>query len=75
MYGLYVMVLFFKDNQMLQSKLAYKQWLLKWNQRMAYQDVLDNCHDIGITETDLHKESTFEIKYQTSCTGWLGKTP
>ena len=40
---------------MIISKLTYNQQLLEVNQRMAYQAVLDNDHDLGITETDLHE--------------------
>ena len=29
--------------------------MVKWNQRLAYQGVLDNCEDVGITEAELHE--------------------
>ena len=45
----------FKDSPMLKSKLEYNQCLLKVNQYMVYQGVLDNCHDVGITEIDLQE--------------------
>lgn len=45
----------FKDSPMLKSELEYNQCLLDVNQCMVYQGVLDNCHDVGITETDLHE--------------------
>ena len=40
---------------MLRSKLAYNQRLLEVNQRMAYQEILNKCHDVVITETDLYE--------------------
>ena len=52
--SLFVTVLLFKDKPRFQSELAYDQRLLEVNQRISYQRVLDNCHDVGITETDLH---------------------
>ena len=45
----------FKDSPMLKSELEYNQCLLEVNQCMAYQGVLDNCHNVGITETDLQE--------------------
>ena len=40
---------------MFQSELLYDQHVIKRNQRIAYQGVLDNCEDVGITEADLHE--------------------
>ena len=41
----------FKDNPILCSELTYNQQLLKINQHLVCQGVLDNCNDVGITET------------------------
>ena len=40
---------------MFHSKLLYDQHVIERNQRLAYQGVLDNCEDIGITEAELQE--------------------
>ena len=37
------------------SKMEYDQRVIEMNQRLTYQGVLDNCKDIGITETELQE--------------------
>ena len=45
----------FQDNTVLRSELEYDQHVIETNQRLAYQGVLDNCKDIGITEAELQE--------------------
>ena len=45
----------FRDNPMFHSELKYDQHVIETNQRLAYQGVLDNCKDVGITETELQE--------------------
>ena len=45
----------FQDNSMLRFEMEYNQHVIKTNQRLAYQGVLDNCKDVGITKTKLQK--------------------
>ena len=40
---------------MFHSDFLYDQYVIKRNQCLAYQKMLDNCEDIGITEADLHE--------------------
>ena len=35
--------------------MEYDQRVIKMNQRLAYQGVLDNCKDIRITEAELQE--------------------
>ena len=39
----------FQDNYMLCSEMDYDQRVIETNQQLAYQGVLDNCKDVGIT--------------------------
>ena len=43
----------FQDNPMLSSELEYHQQIIKMNQRLAFQGVLGNCHDVGIIKSEL----------------------
>ena len=45
----------FEDNPMLHSELEYNQQIIKTNQQLAFQGVLDNCHNVGITESELQE--------------------
>ena len=47
----------FQANSMLllRSEMAYDQRVIEVNQRLAYQGVLDNCKDVGITDTELQE--------------------
>ena len=45
----------FGDDSMFHSELLYDQHVIERNQRLAYQGVLDNCEDVGITEAELHE--------------------
>ena len=45
----------FRDDSMFHSELLYDQHVIKKNQRLAYQGVLDNCEDVGITEAELQE--------------------
>ena len=40
---------------MLRSELAYGQQLLKMNHPPAFQGVLDNCQDVGITKIEFQE--------------------
>ena len=40
---------------MLCSELEYDQKMIQMNQRLVFQRVLDNCHEVGITETELQE--------------------
>ena len=42
----------FQANSMLRlrSEMEYNQRVIKMNQQLAYQGVLDNCKDVGIAE-------------------------
>ena len=35
--------------------MEYNQHVIKKNQRLAYQGVLDNCKDVGIAEVELQQ--------------------
>ena len=35
--------------------MEYNQHVIERNQRLAYQGVLDNCKDVGITEAELQQ--------------------
>ena len=37
------------------SKMEYDQQVIERNQQLAYQGVLDNCKDVGITEAELQE--------------------
>ena len=39
----------------LRSELQYDQQVMERNQQLVYQGLLDNCNDVGITETELQK--------------------
>ena len=39
----------------LRSEMEYDQQVIERNQRLAYQGLLDNCNDIGITEAELQE--------------------
>ena len=45
----------FQDNPMLRSELEYDQQITKTNQQLKFQGVLENCHDVGITESELQE--------------------
>ena len=47
----------FQVNPMLslRSEMEYDQQVIERNQRLAYQGLLDNCKDVGITETELQE--------------------
>ena len=47
----------FQANPMLRlrSEMEYDQHVIERNQRLAYQGVLDNCIDVGITEAELQQ--------------------
>ena len=45
----------FQDNHMLRSEIEYDQKVIKTNQRLAYQGVLYNCKDVGITKAELQE--------------------
>ena len=40
---------------MFQCKLLYDQHVIKRNQQLAYQGVLNNCEDVGIVEVELQE--------------------
>ena len=40
---------------MFRSELLHDQNVIERNKRLSYQGVLDNCKDVGITETDLQE--------------------
>ena len=44
-----------RDDSIFHSELLYDQHVIKQNQQLAYQGVLDNCEDVGITEAELHE--------------------
>ena len=37
------------------SDFLYDQYVIDQNKRLAYQGMLDNCEDVGITEVELHQ--------------------
>ena len=37
------------------SEMEYDQRVIEMNQELAYQGVLDNCKDVGITEAELQE--------------------
>ena len=39
----------------LYSEMEYDQQVIEWNQRLAYQGVLDNCKDVEIIEVELQE--------------------
>ena len=39
----------------LRSEMEYDQRLIEMNQRLAYQGVLNNCKNVGITETEIQQ--------------------
>ena len=39
----------------LRSEMEYDRQVMKRNQRLAYQGLLDNCNDVGITEAELQE--------------------
>ena len=39
----------------LRSEMKYDQQMIEMNQRLAYQGLLNNCKDVGITETELQE--------------------
>ena len=45
----------FEDNPMLCSELEYDQQIIKMNQLLAFQGVLENYHNIDITEIKLQE--------------------
>ena len=45
----------FQGNPMLHSEKEYDQHVIKMNQRLAYQGVLDKCNDVGITKSNCKK--------------------
>ena len=47
----------FQVNPMLcfPSEMEYDQQVIERNQRLAYQGLLDNCNNVGITETELQE--------------------
>ena len=47
----------FQVNPMLylRSKMEYDQQVIEKNQRLVYQDILDNCKDVGITKAELQE--------------------
>mmetsp|Transcript_41755 Transcript_41755/g.46612 ORF Transcript_41755/g.46612 Transcript_41755/m.46612 type:complete len:242 (+) Transcript_41755:2105-2830(+) len=44
-----------RDDSTFHSKFQYDKYVIERNQRLAYQGVLDNCEDVGITEAELHE--------------------
>ena len=44
-----------EDDSMFHFEFLYEQHVTERNQRLAYQDILDNCADVGITEAELHE--------------------
>ena len=43
------------SNLRLRSEMEYDQRVIGMNRRLAYQGVLDNCKDVGITEAELQQ--------------------
>ena len=56
----------FQANPMLhlRSEMKYDQHVIEMNQGLAYQGVLDNCKDVGITEIK-NMKGIQEIIYHT----------
>ena len=50
------------------SEMENDQQVMKRNQRLAYQGLLDNCNDVGITEVEL-QEAQATLKKETGQPG------
>ena len=43
------------DDSMFYEDFLYDQFIVERNARLAYQGILDNCEDVGITEAEFHQ--------------------